>query len=40
MEVPEPRTVRWMGDEDMGIFYGGGEVGGKGNGVFSCKFSV
>jgi len=29
MEVPEPRTVRWMGDEDMGIFYGGLRKGAK-----------
>jgi len=37
MEVPEPRTVRWMGDEDMEIFYGGEEVGAKGKGVLSFQ---
>jgi hypothetical protein len=38
MEVPEPRTVRWRRDEAMGVFYGGGEVGGKGKGVVSFQF--
>jgi hypothetical protein len=37
MEVPEPRTVRWMGDRDMGIFYGEEEVGAKGEEVLSFQ---